>query len=172
MRMGAQRAQSVAELGDMRHLAPGHGGRADTEADSDADGDGSPEPGTGEARQEVSMARGIRAQCLADGLPRAEIALTIHSRCEPTFGTTLIRAHRLALGIALADVVAQVRARYASEGRMPPRLARRCCPPTRARRSGPGRSTCTTCAVCTRRSRAISATRGSACAAGRTAPRP
>ncbi len=121
--MGAQRAQSVAELGDMRHLAPGHGGRADTEADSDADGDGSPEPGTGEARQEVSMARGIRAQCLADGLPRAEIALTIHSRCEPTFGTTLIRAHRLALGIALADVVAQVRARYVSEGRMPPRFS-------------------------------------------------
>ena len=121
--MGAQRAQSVAELGDMRHLAPGHGGRADAEADSDADGDGSPEPGTGEARQEVSMARGIRAQCLADGLPRAEIALTIHSRCEPTFGTTLIRAHRLALGIALADVVAQVRARYVSEGRMPPRFS-------------------------------------------------
>ena len=121
--MGALHAQSVAELDEMRHPAPGHGGRANAEADSDADADGAPEPGTGEARQEVSMARGIRAQCLADGLPPAEIALTIHSRCEPTFGTTLIRAHRLALGIALADVVAQVRARYVSEGRMPPRFS-------------------------------------------------
>jgi tetratricopeptide (TPR) repeat protein len=92
-------------------------------ADCDAYGDGAPEPGTGEARQEVFMARGIRAQCLADGLPPAEIALTIHERCQPTFGTTLIRAHRLALGIALADVVAQVRARYVTEGRLPPRFS-------------------------------------------------
>ncbi len=121
--MAAQRAQSAAELGDMRHLALGHGGRADAEPECDADGDGAPEPGTGEARQEVSMARGIRAQCLADGHPPADIALTIHGRCEPTFGTTLIRAHRLALGIALADVVAQVRARYVTEGRMPPRFS-------------------------------------------------
>jgi tetratricopeptide (TPR) repeat protein len=92
-------------------------------ADCDAYGDGAPEPGTGEARQEVFMARGIRAQCLADGLPPAEIALTIHERCQPTFGTTLIRSHRLALGIALADVVAQVRARYVTEGRLPPRFS-------------------------------------------------
>jgi tetratricopeptide (TPR) repeat protein len=92
-------------------------------ADCDADRDGAPEPGTGEARQEVFMARGIRAQCLADGLPPAEIALVIHERCQPTFGTTLIRAHRLALGIALADVVAQVRARYVTEGRLPPRFS-------------------------------------------------
>ena len=34
-----------------------------------------------------------------------------------------IRAYRLALGIALADVVAQVRARYATEGRTPPRFS-------------------------------------------------
>jgi tetratricopeptide (TPR) repeat protein len=120
--MGARPAQSVAELGDTRHLAPGAEGRADAEADYD-DADGTPEPGTGEARQEVSMARGIRAQCLADGLAPAEIALAIHGRCEPMFGTTLIRAHRLALGIALADVVAQVRARYVTEGRMPPRFS-------------------------------------------------
>jgi tetratricopeptide (TPR) repeat protein len=92
-------------------------------ADCDAYGDGAPEPGTGEARQEVFMARGIRAQCLADGLPPAEIALAIHERCQPTFGTTLIRAHRLGLGIALADVVAQVRARYVTEGRLPPRFS-------------------------------------------------
>ena len=90
--MAAQRAQSAAELGDTRHLALGHGGRAEAEPECDADGDGAPEPGAGEARQEVSMARGIRAQCLADGHPPADIALTIHGRCEPTFGTTLIRA--------------------------------------------------------------------------------
>ena len=121
--MGARRAQSVAELGHTRHLPRGGNGRPDAEAECDADGDGSPEPGIGEARQEVSMARGIRAQCLADGLSPAEIALAIHGRCEPTFGTTLIRAYRLALGIALADVVAQVRARYVTEGRMPPRFS-------------------------------------------------
>jgi tetratricopeptide (TPR) repeat protein len=121
--MGARRAQSVAELGHTRHLPRGDDGRPDAEAECDADGDGSPDPGIGEARQEVSMARAIRAQCLADGLSPAEIALAIHGRCEPTFGTTLIRAHRLALGIALADVVAQVRARYVTEGRMPPRFS-------------------------------------------------
>ena len=42
---------------------------------------------------------------------------------EPAFGTTLVRAHRLALGIALADVVAQVRARYVAGGRTPPRFS-------------------------------------------------
>jgi tetratricopeptide (TPR) repeat protein len=121
--MGARRAQSVAELGDTRRMVPADAGRPGAEPDCDADGDGAPEPGTGEARQEVFMARGIRAQCLADGLPPAEIALAIHERCQPTFGTTLIRAHRLALGIALADVVAQVRARYVTEGRLPPRFS-------------------------------------------------
>ncbi len=69
------------------------------------------------------MARAIRAHCLASGQSPAEIALIIHSQCCPAFGTTLVRAHRLALGIALADVVAQVRARYVSEGRTPPRFS-------------------------------------------------
>ncbi len=101
----------------------GPGGRADAEPDCDADTDGGLQPCGREVRQEVSMARGIRAQCLADGLPPADIAGTIHERCQPTFGTTLVRAHRLALGIALADVVAQVRARYVSEGRLPPRFS-------------------------------------------------
>ena len=117
--MAARRAQSFAELADTRRMVAGDDGRPGAEADCD----GAPEPGTGEARQEVFMARGIRAQCLADGLPPAEIALAIHERCQPTFGTTLIRAHRLALGIALADVVAQVRARYVTEGRLPPRFS-------------------------------------------------
>jgi tetratricopeptide (TPR) repeat protein len=69
------------------------------------------------------MARAIRAHCLASGQSPADIALIIHSQCAPAFGTTLVRAHRLALGIALADVVAQVRARYVSEGRTPPRFS-------------------------------------------------
>ena len=69
------------------------------------------------------MARAIRAHCLASGQPPAQIALIIHSQCSPPFGTTLVRAHRLALGIALADVVAQVRARYVREGRTPPRFS-------------------------------------------------
>ena len=69
------------------------------------------------------MARAIRAHCLASGQSAAQIALIIHSQCSPPFGTTLVRAHRLALGIALADVVAQVRARYVSEGRTPPRFS-------------------------------------------------
>ncbi len=80
-------------------------------------------PAESEARQEISMARGIRAQCLAAGRPPADIAVVIHDQCGPAFGTTLVRAHRMALGIALADVVAQVRARYVTEGRTRPRFS-------------------------------------------------
>ena len=69
------------------------------------------------------MARAIRAHCLASGQSAADIALMIHSQCGPAFGTTLVRAQRLALGIALADVVAQVRARYVNEGRTAPRFS-------------------------------------------------
>ena len=69
------------------------------------------------------MARAIRAHCLADGRSAADIALMIHSQCGPVFGTRLVRAQRLALGIALADVVAQVRARYVNEGRTAPRFS-------------------------------------------------
>ncbi len=76
-----------------------------------------------EARQEISMARAIRAHCLACGQSAADIALMIHSQCGPAFGTRLVRAQRLALGIALADVVAQVRARYVNEGRTAPRFS-------------------------------------------------
>jgi tetratricopeptide (TPR) repeat protein len=69
------------------------------------------------------MARAIRAHCLAAGQSASDIAVMIHSQCGPAFGTTLVRAQRLALGIALADVVAQVRARYVSEGRTAPRFS-------------------------------------------------
>ena len=118
--MGARRARSDASLAAPRLLSEV----------SQAGGAGRDrvDPGGGqvpalEARQEISMARAIRAHCLASGQSAAQIALIIHSQCGPAFGTTLVRAHRLALGIALADVVAQVRARYVREGRTPPRFS-------------------------------------------------
>ncbi len=75
------------------------------------------------ARQETLVARSIRAQNLVSGRTPAEIAAIIRDQCGTEFGTTSIRAHRLAFGIALADVVAQVRARYAAEGRALPRFS-------------------------------------------------
>ena len=79
--------------------------------------------GTGEvvalaARRELSVARQVRARELVNGTPPDGIAAHIRSEC----GTTMIRACRLALGIALADVVAQVRAWYQAEGRKPPQI--------------------------------------------------
>ncbi|RAY11938.1 XRE family transcriptional regulator [Actinomadura craniellae] len=50
------------------------------------------------------------------------IATEIHDQCAPLFGTSRVRAHRLARGIALSDVVAQVRALYEAEGKPPPKL--------------------------------------------------
>jgi transcriptional regulator with XRE-family HTH domain len=75
------------------------------------------------AKHEGALARSIRAEGLVTGLTPAQIAAEIHDRCEPVAGTTWIRAYRLAHGISLADVVAQVRAWYASEGRPPPRFS-------------------------------------------------
>ena len=75
------------------------------------------------ARQELTLARQVRARELVAGTPPDEIAVQIHSECAPAFGTTLIRAHRLALGITLGDVVTQVRAWYQAEGRRTPRFS-------------------------------------------------
>jgi tetratricopeptide (TPR) repeat protein len=75
------------------------------------------------ARQELALARQVRARELVTGTPPEQIAAQIHSECSPAFGTTLIRAYRLALGIALGDVVAQVRAWYQAEGRRTPRFS-------------------------------------------------
>jgi tetratricopeptide (TPR) repeat protein len=116
--MTAQRHQAVASLVASRPILLGPAG----EGGAGTDGDRHQLAG-GPARQEISMARAIRAQCLAAGQPAADIARAIYQHCGPAFGTTLVRAHRLALGIALADVVAQVRARYVSEGRTPPRFS-------------------------------------------------
>src|SRR5215468_9188193 len=80
-------------------------------------------PAGGEARQEIAIAREIRAMGLVAGLNTARIAEDIHDQCGPIAGTTRIRAYRLALGVSLADLVAQVRAWYASEGRAAPRFS-------------------------------------------------
>src|SRR5215467_5572017 len=80
-------------------------------------------PAGGEARQEIAIAREIRAMGLVAGLNTARIAEDIHDQCGPIAGTTRIRAYRLALGVSLADLVAQVRAWYASEGRAVPRFS-------------------------------------------------
>src|SRR3984885_6046419 len=62
---------------------------------------------------------GPAARELVAGTPPDDIAAQICSEC----GTTMIRAYRLALGITLADVVAQVGAWYQAEGRKPPRFS-------------------------------------------------
>jgi tetratricopeptide (TPR) repeat protein/transcriptional regulator with XRE-family HTH domain len=72
----------------------------------------------GGGRQEVATARLIRARELVSGAQPADIAALISSQC----GSSRIRAYRLALGIALADVVAQVRARYEADGRQAARF--------------------------------------------------
>jgi len=77
----------------------------------------------GEARQETAAARETRAAGLVSGLTPAQIAAEIHERCGSVAGTSRIRAYRLALGVSLADVVAQIRAWYASEGRPAPRFS-------------------------------------------------
>ncbi len=117
--MGARRARSEAGVAAPRLLLS-----EVSQAGPDRAGPGgAPGPAGLEARQEISMARAIRAHCLACGQSVADIALMIHSQCGPAFGTRLVRAQRLALGIALADVVAQVRARYVNEGRTAPRFS-------------------------------------------------
>ena len=119
--MGARRARSGAGLVAPRLLS--EVSQAGAGSPARVEPGGTQIPAGLEARQEISMARAIRAHCLASGQSAAQIALIIHSQCSPAFGTTLVRAHRLALGIALADVVAQVRARYVREGRTPPRFS-------------------------------------------------
>jgi len=74
-------------------------------------------------QQEIFLARQIRARALVAGLQPGQIAAKIHDECGPSAGTSWIRAYRLALGISLADVVAQVRAWYVSEGRTVPRFS-------------------------------------------------
>ncbi|WP_246609129.1 XRE family transcriptional regulator [Nonomuraea rhizosphaerae] len=66
------------------------------------------------------MARQIRAKGLAAGRTAAQIAEEIHEACGPQFGTTRIKGHRLAYGIALADVIEQVRALFERDSKPVP----------------------------------------------------
>ena len=120
--MGARRARSGAGVAAPRLLLS-EVSQAGAATPARVGAGGAQAPAGLEARQEISMARAIRAHCLASGQSAEDIALMIHSQCGPAFGTTLVRAQRLALGIALADVVAQVRARYVNEGRTAPRFS-------------------------------------------------
>lgn len=85
-----------------------------------------PPPATSQetgTRSEISLAREIRARGRVAGFRPAQIAAEIHEICGPVAGTTWIRARRLALGISLADVVAQVQAWYISESRAVPKFS-------------------------------------------------
>ncbi|TMR93353.1 helix-turn-helix transcriptional regulator [Nonomuraea basaltis] len=67
---------------------------------------------TGRQHRETEIARRIRAKGLATGRTSAQIADEIHETCMTQFSTTRIKAHRLSHGIALADVIEQVRALF------------------------------------------------------------
>ncbi|MCW2886028.1 MAG: hypothetical protein QOE54_6880 [Streptosporangiaceae bacterium] len=73
-------------------------------------------------RKETDIARRIRAHGLARGHTHAEIAAEIHDQCGPLFGTSKVKSQRLARGIALSDVIAQIRALYEVDGKPPPKL--------------------------------------------------
>ncbi|MCK2217977.1 XRE family transcriptional regulator [Actinomadura sp. ATCC 31491] len=67
---------------------------------------------SGRQHRETEIARRIRAKGLAAGRTSAQIADEIHEACASQFSTSRIKAHRLAHGIALADVIEQVRALF------------------------------------------------------------
>jgi tetratricopeptide (TPR) repeat protein len=72
--------------------------------------------------KETDIARKIRARGLAHGRTSAQIAREIYDKCGPTFGLSRVKAQRLALGVALSDVVAQIKALYEAEGKPLPKL--------------------------------------------------
>ncbi|MEN3539286.1 XRE family transcriptional regulator [Microbispora sp. ZYX-F-249] len=75
---------------------------------------------SGRQHRETEIARRIRARGLAAGRSLAQIAEEIHNDCGPQFGTTRIKAHRLSHGVALADVIEQVRALFERDGKAVP----------------------------------------------------
>ncbi|MGH3159356.1 MAG: helix-turn-helix domain-containing protein, partial [Streptosporangiaceae bacterium] len=75
------------------------------------------------AESESVLARRLRARGMVCGQAPGQVAAVIKDVCGAKFGTTWIRAHRLALGITLADVVEQVRAWYEAQGREQPRFS-------------------------------------------------
>jgi tetratricopeptide (TPR) repeat protein len=124
--MSGQRGGTVVTQ-RVRPCAPAHGETQviekqviETQATPSA---GSADPGHGDTQKEAVIARRIRAQGLVAGRPLGAVAVAIHDECEPVFGTTWIRAYRLAAGTALADIVEQVKAWYEQEGRSAPRFS-------------------------------------------------
>jgi transcriptional regulator with XRE-family HTH domain len=79
--------------------------------------------GRGGPERESAFARRLRARGLVSGQSPAQVASVIKDECGARFGTTWIRAYRLALGITLADVVEQIRAWYEVQGREQPRFS-------------------------------------------------
>ncbi|WP_283137838.1 XRE family transcriptional regulator [Rhizohabitans arisaemae] len=75
---------------------------------------------SGRQHKEIEIARRIRAKGMAAGQSTAQIAEEVHETCGPQFNTTKIKAHRLSHGIALADVIEQVRALFERDGKPPP----------------------------------------------------
>ncbi|MFC4123189.1 XRE family transcriptional regulator [Nonomuraea zeae] len=75
---------------------------------------------TGRQHRETEIARRIRAKGLAAGRTSAQIADEIHEACTAHFSTTRIKAHRLSYGIALADVIEQVRALFERDSKPMP----------------------------------------------------
>lgn len=127
--MSAERTVAVAIPGapDSEQTGLAESSRAEpSRAESGQAESGQAESGQGVAglaesgsRPEAAVARLIRARGLAAGTPHPKVAAQIAGQC----GSSMIRAYRLALGIALADVVAQVRARYEADGRRVPRFS-------------------------------------------------
>ncbi len=74
----------------------------------------------GRQHRETEIARQVRARGLAAGRSTPLIAEEIHEVCGPQFGTTKIKSHRLSNGIALADVIEQVRALFERDGKPVP----------------------------------------------------
>lgn len=81
-----------------------------------------PEPPGDPPRKETDIARRVRAYGLARGRSPMEIAADIHDQCGPLFGTSRVKAHRLAHGVALSDIIAQVRALHEVDGKPAPKL--------------------------------------------------
>ena len=75
---------------------------------------------SGRQHKETELARRTRARGLAVGRSTPLIAEEVFEECAPHFGTTRIKSHRLAHGIALADVVEQVRALFERDGKPVP----------------------------------------------------
>jgi tetratricopeptide (TPR) repeat protein len=75
---------------------------------------------SGRQHKETELARRTRARGMAVGRSSPRIADEIYEECSPHFGTTRIKSHRLAHGVALADVIEQVRALFERDGKPVP----------------------------------------------------